>query len=75
MKTIETNPERDSKDEFHRDRLMDLDEAAAYLKMSRVTMMRRIHVIPGFIFESRKIILFHPGTYLDVRLKRSVRWN
>jgi hypothetical protein len=44
-------------------------EAAVWLNQSEDWVMKRRDVLPGVIKESNKVRLFHPRTYLDVRLK------
>lgn len=46
------------------------DEAAKWLRASPDWVWKRRHTLPGMIRESGKKYLFHPATYIEVRLKR-----
>lgn len=49
------------------------EEAAPWLGQSVDWTSKRRHSLPGVIFESQKVVLFHPRTYLDKRLKKGNR--
>lgn len=45
------------------------DQAAQWLGVSVDWMRKRGTRFPGVIVESRKVVLFHPRTYIERRLK------
>ena len=46
-------------------------EAAVWLGQTVDWTAKQKHVLPGVIIESQKVVLFHPRTYLDKRLKKA----
>ena len=55
------------------DAQLTVEQFAAWQQVSERNVRRRLASMPGVIRESRELVRIHPRTYLDARLKRSLR--
>lgn len=55
------------------DALLTVEQFAAWAQTPLRTVRARLQTMPGVIRESRKCVRIHPRTYLESRLKKSLR--
>ena len=55
------------------DALLTVEEFAAWVKTPLRTVRARLATMPGVIRESRKCVRIHPRTYLEMRLRKTLK--
>jgi len=55
------------------DALLTVEEFADWVKTPVATVRKRLATMPGVIRESRKCVRIHPRTYLEMRLRKTIR--
>ena len=58
---------------IHLDALLTVEEFAAWQQTPVATVRKRLATMPGVIRESRKCVRIHPRTYLEMRLRKTIR--
>ena len=55
------------------DNLLTVEQFAAWQQSPVATVRKRLATMPGVIRESRKCVRIHPRTYLETRLRKTIK--